>query len=499
MEAPGLEAVTHLLRVLLAIALSAVSCGGRPAPISRVAPNLREAAGPLVQPYVLVVTGPKPCPEGVDLTGVVQADADYVTRHLRLPQITAAAEPGPAGQVLISPSSVELEGMLAKLRDSGRLARGLVFLFTGHGVAHGPKGQERSALCLSDGAYDAARVPSTVQRGKRSQSPWLAMILNACSSAYVDISAARFPTAVLAASPSPFSVHPFSMPNRPAGSCRAPQGAGPVEIRATPFVVATTNVLAEPSSRNYDRNEDGIVTVHELFHVILDATSSDAYACVAEPPDPKFQLQARGEVPVRFHRSARDVRAGIQAILDKLTELEPPSQGRDALLKALRSQLDLEHLDSLPEIRWNFVVTESDTVRMFVSTLERAGPSDQPCWGHPTALALAPSSLTIEEQRVLGRFSMFTRFFEFSPKGDSVDVIDLLERAVGRETRIGTYSPKQALVEVPSRIQLVGTTYRALSEVPQAGRCERTELYGALANRAFFVCPEQEGQCFKRR
>ena len=94
---------------------------------------------------------------------------------------------------------------------------------------------------------------------------------------------------------------------------------------------------------------------------------------------------------------------------------------------------------------------------------------------------------------------MFTRFFEFSPKGDSVDVIDLLERAVGRETRIGTYSPKQALVEVPSRIQLVGTTYRALSEVPQAGRCERTELYGALANRAFFVCPEQEGQCFKRR
>lgn len=481
-----------------AFVAASIACTGP----SKVAPAVvapsNTARGPLTQPYVLVVTAPKPCSNGqADISGVVDEDAKYsvekLSAHLRAP---GSGDLGATGTVLSHPSAQEIKEAVEELAKAGKLVAGLVLLFTGHGFREVGDGVERSMLCLRDGPDPARDLVGLGEGVPLDAFPWLAMILNACESAYVDLAVSPRPTAVLSASPREISVHAFPNPKRPAGSCRPPSDGGPRSAQPTPLVVATVNALAEPADPNHDRNEDGIVTIHELFHVLTDAAARGWHGCSGSEPDPKFQLQARSEIPVRFHDRAVDTRRDIAAIVDILLA-EPPSAGRDALVAAIRAQLDLATKRVLPEIRWDFVISSSVDIAARVPTLAAAGAAEQPCWGHPLQLAMLPATLPLEAQRALGRFAIFSSFYEFQVDGTNVDIVALYEQTSGKKSALRALSMREALSGIPARIDAVDSrTYRATTAVPNAEQCRHSPLQPALQNRDFRVCPEEEGQCF---
>jgi hypothetical protein len=447
----------------------------------------------LVQPYVLVVTGPTPCAEGqADLGTLVHADAEYAASALGLPP---AGRLGATGAVLENPSGTELTDALNLLANAGSLAPGLVFVYSGHGIRRGGDQDGQSMLCLRDGALAAREVLAALNAVPRAQLPFTAMVLNACESAYVDISSLSMPTAVLAASKRSISVHAFSAANRPAGSCAPGATAEPAVVQATAFVRATVNALAKPSSPTHDRNEDGIVTMHELLHVLADSAAKDWFGCSLKRPEPKFQLQARSEVPIRYHADAKDTRRRIESIAERLSG-EPHSPGLDALLVALRAQLDLPSRRILPEIRWDFVITDFVDAAMRVPPIE-AATSDDRCWSRPPYLALAPAALPVDEQRAVGQFSIFSRFYEIERQGQTVDVTSLAEKALGDPAPLKTLSLSQAVAGIPPRMDKVdGTMFRAMTAIPNPADCQHSALYDILRDRHFRVCSEGEGQCF---
>lgn len=475
--------------VLFAFALGACS-GATPSSAVRVPPV---KASELVQPYVLVVTGPTPCAEGqTDLGTIVHADSDYAITALALPP---AGKLGATGAVLENPSATELTAALKQLARAGSLAPGLVFVYSGHGMRRGSEKDGQSMLCLRNGPAAVLDVPAALDAVPEAQVPFVAMVLNACESAYVDISSLSRPTAVLAASKRSISVHAFSNANRRSGTCAPQVTARPVAVQATPFVRATIDALAKPSNPKHDRNEDGIVTMHELLHVLTDSAANDWFSCSLKRPEPKFQLQAQSEVPIRYHADATDTRRRIESIMAHLSR-EPRSAGLDALLLALRAQLDLPTRRVPPQIRWDFLITDFDAAAMRVPSIETA-TSDDVCWSRPPYLALAPAVLTADEQRALGQFSIFSRFYEIQRQGQTVDVTSLMEKALGAPTPLRTLSLSEAIAGIPPRIDKVdGTMFRALTAIPKPSDCRRTALYDILIDRHFRVCSEEEGQCF---
>jgi hypothetical protein len=480
----------------LALALAFAACSTRTPPLAPVSPPEPEQVGELLQPYVLVVTGPKPCAPGqTDLWSVVHADADYASKRLDLHAPAPNGQLGENGVVLENPSAAELNAALEGLAKTGKLVPGLVFVYSGHGVRQGSDKDGRSMLCLRDGAFDAQGVARALGKTPEKQLPWLAMVLNACESAYIDISPLSRPTAVLAASPGVISVHAFPDANRRAGSCRPALATKPVAVQATPFVRATVDSLADPSSPDHDRNEDGIVTMHELFHILADAAAKDWHGCSLSRPEPRFQLQARSEVPIRYHREAVDTRRRVEAIVRTL-RAQHRSPGLDALLTALRAQLDLPTRRVLPEVRWDFVISASDDVAMRIPPIETATGGDQ-CWGHLPYLALAPRELSLDERLLLGRFSIFSSFYWIKRWNGTVDVTQLGEQALGDPSPVRTFSLGEAVASIPPRIQMVSDRmFLAKTAIPQAEDCQRTILQDVLAHRHFRVCAEEEGQCF---
>jgi hypothetical protein len=454
--------------------------------------------GALLQPYVLVVTGAATCENGrANIGGVLTADANYAAKYLAIevhgPGLKSL---GKSGMVLRNPSFDELKGTLHSLAERGSLAAGLVLVYSGHGFREGAGKKVRSMLCLRGGEHPARALIDAVSDVPLPKLPWYAMVLNACESAYVDLASLSRPTAVLAASPHVMSVHAFPDPKRPAGSCRADLSGRPVEVQATPLVRATTDALARPWEPQHDRNEDGIVTAHELFHVLIDAAAEGWPRCSDDQPKPRFQLQARSEIPVRFHIRAHDTRQNIEGIVEKL-ERGPESDARRALVRALRAQLDLATRRILPEAHWDFLITDSKEVAMRVSSIDVASVGNRECWGHPLHLALAPSDLNRKEQQAIGRFSMFSAFYELKQQGRSVDVIYLYEKEIGDQSPLRASSMTHAISEIPSRIDRVDNDYfRAVTAIPEPAECQGTILHPILQKRVFQVCTEEEGQCF---
>jgi hypothetical protein len=403
---------------------------------------------------------------------------------------------------LPSPTAHEFNTTFDMLATNGLLSAGLVLLYSGHGVKATPKEKpelgDRSYLCLDDGEFDIANAVKWIEAYSVDAVPWLAMVLNACESSYVDVSSTSRPVGVLAASSSPMIVHAFPDRSNHAGSCRPKLSLEPQNVEPTPFVRATTDALRFPYESKHDRNEDGIVTLHELFHVLNDAAASSWRDCDTGRPEPKLQLQARSEIPIRFHDEAVDTRRQIEGIVGKLKG-RPSSPIRDDLLRALDGQLALATRRRLPETQWDFVISDEIEVGMRIPNFEQREVSPPTsCWGHPVHLAWAPSFLDTEEQLALARFSIFSSFYEIRSHGPSLDLILPYEVKLSRtKTTLQTVTIASALAAIPPRIHsLSAHSFRALSQVPNPKDCLGTPLQKILTQRHFEVCVEEEGQCF---
>jgi hypothetical protein len=466
----------------------------------------------IVQPYVLLVTGPKTCLDvNGDIRAVVDADARYATEGLGMTMNASAEEAirsfgrdsrAIGGMYLPSPTAHEFKTALDTLATNGMLKAGLVLLYSGHGVKATPKEKpelgNRSYLCLDDGEFDVGNVVRWIETYSIDAVPWLGMVLNACESSYVDVSSALRPVGVLAASSNPMIVHAFPGRTGHAGSCQPKLPLEPQNVEATPFVRATTDALRLPQDPKHDRNGDGIVTLHELFHALSDAADSSWRDCDVGRPEPKLQLQARSEIPIRFHDKAVDTRRQIEDIVSKL-EGTPSSPIRNDLLRALHGQLELATKHRLPETQWDFVISDEIEVGMRIPNFEQQEVSPPTsCWGHPVHLAWAPSFLETEEQLALARFAIFSSFYEIKAHGPSLDLILPYEVKLSRtKMTLQTVTVASALAAIPPRIHsLSSNSFRALSQVPEPKDCLGTTLHKILSQKHFEVCVEEEGQCF---
>src|SRR4051794_28407485 len=101
---------------LAVVAALLSACGGAPKPAPHAALTTAPP-GVLVQPYVLVVTGPTACSKDQgDIHAVVGADARYAAVRLEHPVSSKAApRVEPTGTILENPTSTELQAVMLDL------------------------------------------------------------------------------------------------------------------------------------------------------------------------------------------------------------------------------------------------------------------------------------------------------------------------------------------------------------------------------------------------
>jgi hypothetical protein len=497
--------------------LASLACGAanqNPAP--RVAADVPRVDAS-EQPFVLLVTASTPCfstatgghapitggATSETIRAFVEKDSELAVRQLRLAAYSALPAAGDgtmAGAHLADPTGAQLELAMKDLARSGRLQSGLVLLYSGHGVKLPTAQGDRSHLCLDvNQPLALASVIDWVGTQQRQDVPWLSLILNACESAHVDLRAVSLPVGILAASQQPMTVHGLPAV-LDAGSCERRLVAR-AELQATPFMRATVRALLEPEHREHDRNGDGIVTLHELFHIFSDAAQQDWTRCDLNRPEPTLQLQSRSDIPVRYHVRASDTHAKIRDILAKLDAGSATIDGD--LSRALEAQLYLPQRRVLPEMEWDFVLADEEqhfSVASSIPTLNtNTSRPVSSCWSYPSRVALARHHrLSPDELKTLATYSIFSTFYVLERYGSGFDISSPREDVMSRTPRtLHSSTARQSLAAVPLRIeQISATDYRFTMQVPPASDCVASSLHPVLTRMRFKICAEDEGQCF---
>jgi len=471
-----------LLLALLSASCAAPTGSADRAPASLGGDNAAMSGPRAFQnPLLVLVAGGERCEKGThnarsDITDVTAAEVKHFQdAHIEFTRVLARA--------------TELESALHQLASAGKLRNGLVLYYTGHAqlrqvfsnpVKASPAGsaEPQTHLCLDDW-LPVSNLIGWLGR-EQAALPWAVLILDACESAFVDLSTVSFPISVLAASPEPVAVY-----NATSGS------------RVGFFARTVAAVLSNPAA--HDPNGDGVVTDRELLAALLAASSARAF----EDPlraRPRLQRQAPSSLPIRFYAETSGARKQLARLREQVGSSHDST--RVALAGLLEDQLRLGASGRLPKLRWDLVVTTEP-----MATMRCPGEAPQePPWscvpGRPDLRRLAPAFAGWASE--IARLSTAIDVYEIRAVQGQLRWYDIVRLRDGRIMATTTHSP---IAVVPARKSVVERTLdgnewlvRSTDTIePSAIDCRgRTpdQCEALSRKRRFMVCEEEEGQCF---
>jgi hypothetical protein len=448
------------------------------------------------QPFTLTVGAWATCAPGShDVRRVVEADVAEMRRVA-----------GAGQDSLANPTETELKRRLAELAGRGALRQGLVVVYSGHGVATHPTALDpppdapasppgppprdgTSHLCLTPtqslpSGWLKVEILLEWLDALRPALPWAVLVLNACESAFVDVSRTALPVSVISASPYPVTVH-FGQGN----------------AAASELVRATTEAIAQPAA--HDRNRDGVLDDSELLAAIRSLVAGWR-PLLGSPGRPwaKLRRQAPAALPVRRHQQFPVPEPALVATIEKLRR-----SGTEAeeLVSAIEAQLALaQGGTTLPALDWDFVMEEGGPARKPDGP---AGSAGGPAGQRAAALAARSDlralpgggALAAEEVERLAGFMTFADIYAVSHEDPWTEILRLGDRRLMSTTRarsLGAALP--ARMAVQARWQNGYWLVRATRAVVRRGdrACWSDGLCTKVAETTFALCREEEGQCF---
>jgi hypothetical protein len=434
------------------------------------------------QPFTLAVGAWAPCAtDSSDIRPLAEADVAAIQRA--------------AGHVdqdsLTNPTEAELRGRLTLLSARGALRHGLVVVYSGHGAATHPTSLDSppdataqpplpprdgtSYLCLPSGWLKVETLLEQMD-SLRPAPPWVVLVLNACESAFVDVSRSALPVSVISASAYPVAVH--SRENATS---------------ASELVRATAQVIAQPAA--HDSNHDGLVDDSELLMAIRGLIASWR-PLLGNPgrPWPKLRRQASAALPVRRHQQSPIPEAALAVTIEKLRQSGPAA---NELVGALDAQLALGRGETrLPSLAWDFVVAEGSQRSRDTKADSLAGAlaTRSDLRALPEGVALTPA-----EMKRLGAFMNFANIYVVREEAPWTEIVRLADGHVMATTRARSLSAAlPARMALAARWQSGYWLVRATGAVVGRGNraCWSGELCRELAEMVFALCREEEGQCF---
>ncbi len=216
-----------------------------------------------------------------------------------------------------------------------------LLLYSGHARSVIPDEQQTQRithLCLPEGMVPAQRLIEQLDLAGST----VVIVLNACDSAYVDISKISIPISVISSSP------------------------GKVGVRSG-FSEDIQAALIE----NIDLNHDGIATDYELFTSIRDRMKQ-RHSSTQHPAVPKIRRQASSHIPLPVRApcdlKCRRVKQNMQVFINNL---QPEEKARQ-LQCAMERQLELStgvKVAELPRVERDYFIVsaKNDLIRKKVS------------------------------------------------------------------------------------------------------------------------------------
>jgi len=344
---------------VLWIAFFAAACSGAqartPAPV--------ETYG--LHPHVVLFTSSAACPGG----------SSDIARHVGQKAVEteqALTSIDPEMVHLNDPTADDIEREIAL--PGGQP---LFVVYLGHGCqsvdgANCDNERGPSGLCLRTDTASGSRSWLGVERlldRVSNNRPWVVLVVDACSSADIDVQHAKVPSSVISASPWDVSAGSFS------------------------------SLLGQALRAPVDRNCDGWFSDQELLEMLVDANEASVSRALVDEyaPDPKLRRQAWAELPLwrvamagcNPSREAAEARALANAI----RETSPDLAG------AIFQQLALGEGSSLrlPMLTHDFFVSKKSVPDWLQAELTNAG------------LAAFPG--TLGQANLIGRFALFAHVY----------------------------------------------------------------------------------------
>ena len=387
----------------------------------------------------------------------------------------------------------ERDGIRAALASASP-ARGVVLFFSGHGDDQGADGE--STICLDNDEW--LPVSRLVEWMEASRAPWSVLVLSSCSSAYVDMRAAKTrPIAVISASDTPVGTAPFARQDsqRPAHSA---------------LIEALADVYARRDDEAIDLNCDGFLDDREWFlhadaFLRRNLSSGDDFNL----PSPRLRSQSRSPLPLwpvksvgaRCQERISKVHKALAALRED--EGATANADTDACREPLASQIAHRLDGSQPRPVCSavdyFFVAEApqlcgpgSDVAPELRSLRDLCNHDQL---HPLPLE---EDVAIEEETVfaLAEFATFTDIYVVTLDGGWVTA----RRA--RDGSIVSVRPTTRLTGlVPPRESVIlrwrdGTALVRLTRGAWPDSAEPVRTLMKTRNIRTAACPQEEGQCY---